>query len=230
MKTERIDTREKELEVLDLNEEDEENEDLVTEMDLPEEPTRRPDAKKKAKKEKEEFRWKRELLSWVMTFVVAIGAALILKNFIIINATVPTGSMENTIMTGDNLFGFRLSYLNSEPERGDIIIFKYPDDETQKYVKRIIGLPGEKITITQGKVYINDSKEPLQEDYLKEEWIRATGPYEFQIPENSYLVMGDNRNNSNDSRYWEHPFVAKDKIIGKALFVYYPFEHFGKIE
>ena len=138
--------------------------------------------------------------------------------------------MEHTIEPGDNLFGFRLAYLNSEPERGDIIIFKFPDDESEKYVKRVIGLPGEKIRITDGKVYINDSAEPLQEDYLKEEWIRATGPYEFEIPEGSYFVMGDNRNNSYDSRYWQHTFVTKDEIIGEALFIYYPFSHFGKLE
>ena len=96
----------------------------------------------------------REILSWVCTFSLAILLALFLKEFIIINATVPTSSMENTIMVGDDLFGFRLSYAFSEPERGDIIIFKYPDDRTQKFVKRIIGLPGETITIDQAKVYV----------------------------------------------------------------------------
>ena len=80
----------------------------------------------------------KEALSWVMTFVIAIAVALVLKNFVIINATVPTGSMENTIMPKDDILGFRLAYTFSEPERGDIIIFKYPDDETQKFIKRII--------------------------------------------------------------------------------------------
>ena len=80
----------------------------------------------------------KEALSWVLTFAAAILVALVLKNFVIINATVPTGSMENTIMPGDDLFGFRLAYQFSEPKRGDIIIFKYPDDEEEKYVKRII--------------------------------------------------------------------------------------------
>ena len=76
----------------------------------------------------------KEALSWVFTFAAAILVALVLKNFVIINATVPTGSMENTIMPGDDLFGFRLAYQFSEPKRGDIIIFKYPDDEEDKYV------------------------------------------------------------------------------------------------
>ena len=76
-------------------------------------------------------------------------------------------------MTGDRLFGFRLSYLMEDPKRGDIVIFKYPDNESINYIKRIIGLPGETVTIKDSKVYINDSTTPLKEDYLKEEWVIA---------------------------------------------------------
>ena len=171
-----------------------------------------------------------ELVSWIMYFAVAIIIALFLKTFVIINATVPTGSMENTIMTNDCIMGFRLAYTISEPKRGDIIIFKYPDDETQKYVKRIIGLPGDNIYIENGEIYINGSVTPYQESYLKEEWVIANGPYEFQVPEDSYLVLGDNRNNSLDARYWTNKYVTKDKIIGKALFVYFPFSRLGAID
>lgn len=172
----------------------------------------------------------REALSWVLTFAAAILVALVLKNFVIINATVPTGSMENTIMPGDDLFGFRLAYQFSEPQRGDIIIFKYPDDEEEKYVKRIIGLPGETVRIENAKVYINDSKTPLQEDYLKDEWTVATGPFEFEVPEGCYFVMGDNRNDSWDARYWDNTYVAKEKIIGKAEWIYYPFNRIGELD
>lgn len=171
----------------------------------------------------------REIISWVITFAVAIGVAFVIKNFIIINANVPTGSMENTIMPGDDLIGFRLAYKFSEPERGDIIIFKYPDDETQKYVKRIVGLPGERVTIKDAKVYINGSSVPLEEEYLKEEWVEAIGPFEFNVPEGCYLVLGDNRNNSKDARYWVNPYVTNEEIIGKASFVYLPFKHFGSL-
>ena len=171
-----------------------------------------------------------EIVSWVATLAAAVALAFLLKNFVIINATVPTGSMENTIMPGDDILGFRLAYLKSEPQRGDVVIFKFPDDESQKYVKRIIGLPGETVTIDNGKVYINNSPDPLEEDYLKEEWVNAAGPYVYQVPENSYFVMGDNRNDSYDSRYWTNTFVTKDKIIGKALFIYFPFDHLGKLE
>ena len=113
----------------------------------------------------------REVLSWVVTLLAAFALAMVLKNYVIINATVPTGSMEHTIEPGDDLFGLRLAYQFSEPKRGDIVIFRFPDDETQKkYVKRVIGLPGEKVTIEDAKIYINDSETPLKEDYLKETW------------------------------------------------------------
>lgn len=171
----------------------------------------------------------REALSWCMTFVVAIVLALLLKNYIIINATVPTGSMEHTIEPGDDLFGLRVAYNFTEPKRGDIIIFKFPDDESEKYVKRIIGLPGEKVTIKEAKVYINDSEVPLDEDYLKEQWVLATGPFEFEVPEDCYFVMGDNRNDSYDARYWDNTYVTKDEIIGKAYMIYYPFSRFGSL-
>lgn len=172
----------------------------------------------------------REALSWVFTFAAAILVALVLKNFVIINATVPTGSMENTIMPGDDLFGSRLAYQFSEPKRGDIIIFKYPDDEEEKYVKRIIGLPGETVRISNAKVYIDDSETPLQEEYLKDEWTVATGPFEFQVPEGCYFVMGDNRNDSWDARYWDNTYVAREKIIGKAEWVYFPFDRIGSLD
>ena len=172
----------------------------------------------------------KEIMSWVIPFAIALVAALLIKNFLIINADVPTGSMENTILPGDRFIGNRLAYVVGEPERGDIVVFRYPDDESEIYVKRVIGLPGDTIDIEDGKIYINGSTEPLQEDYLKEEWTVATGPYTFEVPEGSYFMMGDNRNDSWDARYWSNTYVTKDKILGKALFTYWPFAHFGKLE
>ena len=78
-------------------------------------------------------------------------------------------------------------------------------------------------------MYINDSSEPLEEEYLKDEWIEKTGPYEYEVPEDCYLVLGDNRNNSKDSRYWVNTYVTRDEIIGKASFVYFPFNRFGSL-
>jgi len=163
---------------------------------------------------------KKEILDWLKVILAAVAISFILNNFVIVNAQVPTGSMENTVMTHDRVFAFRLSYLFENPQRGDIVVFPLPDDESQNYLKRIIGLPGETIEIKDGKVYINNSEEPLEEDYLKEKPTGDYGPYE--VPENSYFMLGDNRNISLDSRYWERTFVKKNKIMGKVILRYYP--------
>ena len=180
-------------------------------------------------KRREEESAVKEVISWVITIALAVVAALFIKNYVIINANIPSGSMENTIMTDDRLFGYRLAYNRSSPERGDIVIFKFPDNEEDNYVKRVIGLPGELVVIHDAKIYINGSETPLEENYLKEEWTVGTGPYTFEVPENSFLVLGDNRNNSWDARYWDNTYVAKEKILGKAVFRYYPFKNAGSL-
>lgn len=163
----------------------------------------------------------KEILSWIKIILVAGILAFIINNYIIANSVVPTGSMENTIMAGDRVIGNRLSYLFSEPERGDVIIFKWPDNEKIYFVKRIIGLPGDKVVIDNGKIYLNNKGVPLEEEYIREDMIPET-KMEFVVPEGHYFMMGDNRNNSADSRRWEHPFVSRKKIIAKVIFKYFP--------
>ena len=132
-------------------------------------------------------------------------------------------------MTHDRLIGFRFAYWFEEPQRGDIILFEYPVDETQIYIKRVIGLPGETVEIRDGHIYIDGSEKPLEEDYLKETWIWENDGYTFEVPEGCYFMMGDNRNNSLDARFWDNKFVAKNKIVAKVLFCYYPFNRIGKV-
>lgn len=172
------------------------------------------------KKRKKQQAIKEEVISWIETIVAAVVLAFLINTFIVVNAKVPSGSMENTVMTGDKLFANRLSYVFSEPERFDIVVFKYPDDESLLYIKRIIGLPGETVEIRDGKVYINGSTEPLDDSFIKEKMDGADGVY--QVPEGEYFMLGDNRNNSSDSRFWNYKFVKKDKILGKAIIKYYP--------
>ena len=160
-----------------------------------------------------------EVLSLVKIVVIAVVSALVFTNFIIINAEVPSGSMRDTIWEGDRLFGFRLAYKFSEPKRGDIIIFKFPDDETQNYVKRVIGLPNDIVQIKNGRVYING--EELDEPYIKDYILDDGETYTYIVPEDSYFMLGDNRNNSKDSRYWVNTFVKKEKIVAKVVVRYY---------
>jgi len=185
--------------------------------------------KKRSRKQPEEepFSWKKEIISWIQIIVAAVAIALVLNNFVIANSRVPTGSMEKTIMAKSRVIGSRLSYITSDPKRGDVVIFHFPDDPTGKmyYVKRVIGLPGETVNIVDGKVYINGSDTPLDEPYLAEPMEGSYGPY--TVPEGGYFMLGDNRNNSQDARFWQNKYVAKDKIIAKVLFSYYP--KLGKI-
>lgn len=172
--------------------------------------------------EDEEFDLKKEILNWIGVIVSALLIALFLTNFVIANSRVPSASMENTIMTKDRIIGFRHSYLFSDPQRGDIIIFRFPDDEKIYFVKRIIGIPGDTIDIVDGKVYLNGSSEPLDEPYIKEPMIPEP-PAHFEVPENGYFCLGDNRNSSADARRWRTShYVYKDKIIAKVLFRYFP--------
>ena len=152
--------------------------------------------------------------------------------------------MENMIEPGDRLFGFRLAYAFEGPERFDVVIFRYPVDETQNFIKRVIGLPGEKIEIREGKIYVNDAKQPLEEPYLPEEWRDDNNGYVFEVPKDHYLVLGDNRNISLDARFWaeealssgiaksksealEYTYVDEEQILGRAVIKYYP--HFKSL-
>lgn len=188
--------------------------------------------------EKKSSLWK-ELLSWLEIIVVAVVLSLFLTRVVLVNALVPSSSMEMLISPGDRLFGNRLTYKFKDPERFDVVIFKYPVDEEENYIKRIIGLPGDTVTIEDAKIYINDSETPLEENYLPEEWVVENDGYVFEVPEDCYLMLGDNRNVSEDARYWaetayeqgltdsvedgeSYTYVSRDKILGKAMFTYWP--------
>ncbi len=160
-----------------------------------------------------------EVISYAVMVVLAVILAYIINHVLIANAVVPTGSMETIVMPGDRLIINRLSYKFGDPERGDIVMFKFPDDETQDYLKRIIGLPGETVTIIDGLVYIDDATEPLYEPYLKDAPRGTYGP--FEVPEGCYFMMGDNRNISDDARYWDNHYVKREKIVGRAVFKYW---------
>ena len=173
--------------------------------------------KQQTKMTKSEAR--REIMEWILILEIAVVVAVVINTFLIVNAVIPSASMETTIMTGDRIFGNRLAYGKEGPERGDIVIFRFPDDEKQLFIKRVIGLPGETVEVKNGKVYINGSSTPLDEPYVTVDPIGDYGP--VTVPAGGYFMMGDNRNQSADSRFWVHPFVMEDKILGKAVFRYY---------
>jgi signal peptidase I len=152
--------------------------------------------------------------------IVAILLALVIRTFVIQAFKIPSGSMLETLQIGDHLLVNKFVYTFTDPKRGEIVVFKYPEDKTRDFIKRIIGLPGETIEIKNRVVYING--EPLKEDYVKlssSEFMASTRMSPRRIPPDSYFVMGDNRDNSMDSRIWG--FLKHDLILGKALIVYF---------
>lgn len=192
-------------------------------------PVRHEEEKSHKKKKAPSSGLKAEIISWIQILLTAACIAFVLNTFIIANSKVPSGSMENTIMTDDRVIGSRLTYRFSDPERGDIDIFHFPDDESIYYVKRVIGLPGDTVDIINGAVYLNGSETPLEEPYLKEAMLPEEDMH-FEVPEDSYFMMGDNRNFSYDARYWNHHFVKRDKIIAKVMFRYWPLTKMGTVK
>lgn len=155
-----------------------------------------------------------------MALVIALVVALVLTQVVFVNAQIPSESMEDTIMAGDRVVGFRLSYLAKDPARTDIIIFRFPDDESQLYVKRIIGMPGETVEVIDGQVYINGLLNTQVNAHVKGTPVGDFGPW--TVPEDSYFVMGDNRNLSYDSRYWRNTFVSRGAVVGRAALRIFP--------
>ncbi len=166
----------------------------------------------------------KEIFGWVAVIVCAYVVAFFVTHCVVLKAEVPTGSMIPTIEVDDRLIGNRLAYLFSDPARGDIVIFPYPDNEKELFIKRVIGLPGETLKIVDGVLYIDG--EIYEEPYLNEPMEGSFGP--FTVPEGHYFVMGDNRNHSKDSRFWENTYVKRGKILAKAWFCYAPSRRFLK--
>ncbi len=172
----------------------------------------------------------KEILSFVIYFAVVIAAMFLIIHFVGQRTEVSGSSMENTLSDGDNLIVDKISYRFHDPERFDIIIFPYQYEEDTYYIKRIIGLPGESVRIDdEGNIYING--EVLVEYYWKEV-MKDPGiaKEEIVLGDDEYFVLGDNRNNSSDSRDPSVGVIHRDDIIGRAWLRIYPFDSFGFIK
>ncbi|WP_026485699.1 signal peptidase I [Caldanaerobius polysaccharolyticus] len=168
----------------------------------------------------------KEVLSWVWTILLAFLIALFIRTYVFELVDVPTGSMLNTIQLDDKLVVIKFIYRFEPIKRGDIVVFKYPDNPSVNYVKRVIGVGGDIIDIKEGKLYINGVLQ--HEPYIKEPMVGNFGPY--KVPKDHFFMMGDNRNDSSDSRYWAHKYVSKDAILGKVVFRIFPLSRLGSIK
>ena len=177
------------------------------------------------------------------SIIIAVILALFIRTFVVQAFKIPTGSMENNLLIGDHLlvnkfsFGPTVSSLERmllpvrTIKRGDVIVFKYPEEPSRDFIKRVIGLPGETLELRDKKVSING--QPLDEPYVHfleaaSDGQEVTGSHvreqygPVRIPEGQYFVMGDNRDNSQDSRYWG--FLPRHYIKGKALMIYWSYD------
>ncbi|MBO8158369.1 signal peptidase I [Thermosyntropha sp.] len=163
----------------------------------------------------------------VSVVLIAFVLAMILRTFVIEGRIIPTGSMLPTLQLQDRVLVNKFIYRFKEPQRGDIVVFRPPDaiNANEDYIKRVIGLPGEKVEMKNGRVYINDK--PLNEPYLAENLDYEYGP--VIVPEDCLLVLGDNRNHSFDSHMW-NAWLTKDRLKGKAFMVYWPVSHLHLLE
>ena len=179
-------------------------------------------------------KYKKIVIKIIIILIFIIIMLILINAYLIININVPTESMENTIHVDNKLIGSRISYIISDINRYDIVVAEDPFINNRMIVKRVVGLPGENVIIKEGDIYINGSKNPLKESYLKEKWVKNNNGYVFDIPQNHYLLLGDNRNNSADARLWfeqmksknmcdlEKIYISKEKIIAKIIFCYAP--------
>jgi signal peptidase I len=182
---------------------------------------------------------------WITELIVIVMVVLLIRVFVAQAYNIPSGSMKPTLLVGDFILVNKLVYRFSEPKRGDIVVFKYPIDPNIDFIKRIVALPGEEVEVRNNQVFINGKPLPLievgrgeengvrkviYEEVLPEGIKHKVQFYEdfpfskrdfgpVVVPPNHYFVMGDNRDNSEDSRYWG--FLPRENIVGKAFVIYF---------
>ncbi len=168
----------------------------------------------------------------IQILVVALLLAFLIRTFIAEPRFIPSASMLPTLQLGDRLVVEKISYKLHPPERFDITVFRVPPQlqqdgyqSDQAFIKRVIGIPGDRIAIQKGKVYLNE--QPLSESYVVEVPKIEDMPMRT-VPANQLFMMGDNRNNSNDSRYWG--FLPLKNVIGKAVFKFFPIDRLGGLK
>lgn len=175
--------------------------------------------------------WRQTVAENVKLVAIALTIAIVVRIFIAEPRFIPSPSMVPTLAVGDRLLVEKVSYHLHPPHQGDIVVFQPPPQlqeygyrASQAFIKRVIGLPGQQIQVTGGKVYVDGKA--LDEDY-----ILAAPAYEMpsvRVPENSLFVMGDNRNDSNDSHVWG--FLPTENLIGRALLRFWPLEKAGSVQ
>ena len=164
------------------------------------------------------------LKEWIEPIAIAIVLAMIIRTFVVQAFKIPTGSMRPTLIEGDRILVNKFIYKFKEPERGDVIVFVSPEDKKKDFIKRLVGLSGENIEISNGTILINN-KAVRNDSVIRERYYYNRGDFgkesqTIEVPEDAYYVLGDNSISSRDSRYWG--FLPKKYLLGKAFLIYWP--------
>ena len=172
----------------------------------------------------------KEVISVIINVLICFAIVFLITHFVGQRTVVSGSSMEDTLSDGDNLIVDKISYRFHNPERYDVVVFPYQYEEDTYYIKRIIGLPGEVVNIdSDGTIYING--EPLDETYGTETILNSgLASSDIVLGEDEYFVLGDNRNNSTDSRFEQVGNIHGSDIVGKAWIRVYPFNEFGLVD
>lgn len=211
-----------------------------------------PDDIEDAQKESAWSYWWRE---WIFPFLLALILAFFIRGFIVQAFKIPTGSMRTTLLEGDRIlvdkvgfcgrFEFRIPFTEitmlsfplktfREPERGDIIVFRWPQNEKRDFVKRLVAFGGDTISIKDGHAYVNgellDDPAVFQELYYynRPDWNYGRTGQQILVPEEHFFVLGDNSRESSDSRNWG--FVPRENLIGRAMCIYWPVRRLGGVK
>ena len=175
---------------------------------------------------------KKVIREYAESLLIAAVLALIIRTFIVTPFKIPTGSMEPTFVPGDKIFVNRFVYRFRKPQRGDVIVFRYPENPRRDFIKRLVAFGGETIEIADGKIRINgelvDSPEIFQKIRYENRGAYGAPDAQITIPGDCFFVLGDNSSSSRDSRYWG--FVPRKFLLGKAFVIWWPPTRIGKIE
>ena len=170
--------------------------------------------------------FEKRLLRFLAGYCMLWAATVILSRTVLMLNFIPSGSMEGTIRTGDFVLGTRYDIGEGDIERYDILVFALPDEPDTVYIKRVIGLPGETVVVCDGSVYADGVR--LDDSFVKNP-MNTKGDGTYVVPAGCYFVMGDNRNQSDDSRFWTEKYVPVENVEGKAKFIVFPFKNIGAV-
>lgn len=166
------------------------------------------------------------LTFWLRDILLAFAVAIFLVVFVVQPVKVEGTSMQPRLSDQERIFVNRFIYRFSDIERGDVVVFWYPKDRSKSFIKRVLGVPGDRVEILRGAVYVNGAR--VEEPYLDPVYRDDKSYGAVVVPWNEYFVLGDHRNSSNDSRSWG--FVDRELIYGKAVFSYWPVSRVGLVE